>query len=88
MPVFEEMGLDDAKQAQVTPALKPYRIASVAFGMVGLFIAPFAIKKEKPPILPLYAVPMCVTAILWYYAVIAFMVVAALVLLYFLFTTF
>ena len=74
-----DIGNDDATTQR---QLKPYRVASLVIAIVGLCFGPIGWVRERPPLLPVSGMAMCVLALFWYWIVLGIMLAVMIFVLF------
>ncbi|MCA9144420.1 MAG: hypothetical protein H6821_00315 [Planctomycetaceae bacterium] len=77
---ISDIGVQD--DAVTQQRLKPYRVASMGIAIVGLCIGPIGWIRERPPLLPVSGMAMCVVALFWYWIVVGVMLAVMIFVLF------
>ena len=77
---ISDIGVED--DASIQQRLKPYRVASMAIAILGLCFGPLAWIRERPPLLPVSGMAMCVVALFWYWIVVGVMLAVMIFIIF------
>ncbi len=77
---ISDVGVDD--DASIQRRLKPYRITSMTVAVFGLCFGPIGWLRERPPLLPVTGMAMCVVALFWQWIVVGVLLAVVIVALF------